>query len=149
MNKTEGLKSFSQDHHHGLMLCWKIRAGISKGVSFDRIKKYSDWFYKTYMIPHFEAERKYVYPILGMDDPLVKKALASRRRLDRLFIGNKKPPEIALSLGEEKLEAHIRNEEQKLFKRIREIATPDQLLRLEKTYTEQEFVENTRDIFWE
>lgn len=145
----KALKPFSKEHHHGRMLCWKIRAGISKGVSFERIKKYTDWFYKTYMTPHFDAEEKYVYSILGEDDPLVKKALASRRRLDRLFLGNKKPPEIALSLGEEKLELHIRNEERKLFKRVREVATPEQLEELEKVYREQEFEENTEDVFWE
>ncbi len=149
MEKVRGLKPFTHDHHHGRMLCWKIRAGIAKGVSFDRIKKYTDWFYTTYMTPHFEAEKKYVYPILGEDDPLVKKALASRRRLDRLFLGNKKPPEIALSLGEEKLELHIRTEERKIFKRIQEVATPEQLKALERAYQEQEFEENTEDVFWE
>lgn len=149
MEKTEELKSFSQEHHHGLMLCWKIRQGISKGVSFDRIKKYSDWFYKTYMTPHFDAEEKIVYPILGEDDPMVKKMIASRRRLDKLFLGNKKPPEIALSLGEEKLEQHIRFEDRKLFKRIQEVASEEQLEQIEKLYKEQTFVENKEDIFWD
>lgn len=145
----KGLKPFSHDHHHGRMLCWKIRTGISKGVSFERIKKYTDWFYKTYMTPHFEAEKKYVYPILGEDHPLVKKALASQRRLDRLFLGNKKPPEVALSLGEEKLELHIRNEERKLFKQIQEVATAEQLEELERLYKEQPFKENEEDVFWD
>src|SRR5699024_4673373 len=124
--QQEQLESFSKEHRCGLMLSWKIRRGIAKGISFDRIKKYSDWFYKTYMIPHFDAEEKLVYSILGEDDPMVKKMLASRRRLDRLFLGNKKPPEIALSLGEEKLDQHIRYEERKLFKRIQEVATPEE-----------------------
>lgn len=149
MEQTEELKSFSEEHRYGLMLSWKIRQGILKGVSFDRIKKYSDWFYKTYLTPHFDAEEKLVYSILGEDDPMVKKMLASRRRLDRLFLGTKKPPEIALSLGEEKLEQHIRFEERKLFKRIREVATPEELERIERMYEEPEFEENEEDMFWE
>lgn len=149
MERTEELKPFSREHHHGLLLCWKIRTGISKGVSFDRIKKYTDWFYKTYLTPHFDAEEKYVFPILGKKDPLVKKALANRRRLDRLFLGNEKPPEIALSLGEEELESHIRFEERELFKRIQEVATEKQMDNIEDVYEEQEFVENTEDEFWE
>lgn len=149
VQRAEELQSFSEEHHYGKMLCYKIRQGIFKGVSFDRIKKYSDWFYKTYLTPHFDAEEKYIYPILGMDDPMVKKMMSSRRRLDRLFLGNKKPPEIALSLGEEKLEQHIRFEERKLFKRIREVATQEQLEYLEKKYIEKDFVENEEDIFWD
>lgn len=148
MKRSEGLKSFSREHHHGLLLSWKIRTGISKGVSFDRIKKYTDWFYTFYMIPHFEAEEKYVFPILGKNDPLVKKAISNRRRLDKLFLGNKKPPEIALSLGEEELENHIRFEERELFIHIQEVATEKQLAQISKMYEEQEFEENTEDEFW-
>lgn len=148
MEKTEELETFTKEHRHGLMLCWKIRRGISKGVSWDRIKKYSDWFYTTYMTPHFDAEEKYVYPILGMEDPMVKKMLASRRRLDKLFLGDK-PLEIALSLGEEKLEQHIRFEERKIFKRIQEEASEEQLEELEKIYEKQTFQDNEEDVFWE
>lgn len=148
MEKTEELETFTNEHRHGLMLCWKIRRGISKGISWERMKKYADWFYTTYMTPHFDAEEKYVYPILGMDDPMVKKMLASRRRLDKLFLGDK-PLEIALSLGEEKLEQHIRFEERKIFKRIQEEATEEQLEELEKRYIEPVFVENEEDVFWD
>ncbi len=149
MDRSKGLKPFSREHHHGLLLSWKIRTGIAKGVSFERIKKYTDWFYKTYLVPHFEAEEKYVLPILGKNDPLVKKAIADRRRLDKLFLGNKKRPEIALSLGEEKLEQYIRFQEHKLFKRVQEVASKEQLEHIEKAYNEQEFKENTTDTFWE
>jgi len=148
MNKTEELKSFSKEHRHGLELCLKIRMGITKGVSFDRIKKYSDWFYQTYLTPHFDAEEKYVYPILGMDHPMVKKMLASRRRLDKLFLGNEKPPEIALSLGEEELEQHIRFEEHQLFKKIKQKASAQQLAEIQKSYQKQVFKENKEDVFW-
>src|SRR5690625_3919308 len=149
MEKNEELESFSKEHRHGLELCFKIRQGISKGVSFERIKKYTDWFYKTYMTPHFDAEEKYIYPILGMDDPMVKKMLSSRRRLDKLFLENEKPPEIALSLGEEEMEHHIRFEEHTLFKRVMEEATPEQLTEIEKIYEEFHFQENETDVFWD
>lgn len=149
MEKIEELESYSEEHRHGLELCFKIRQGISKGVSFDRIKKYTDWFYKTYLTPHFDAEEKYVYPVLGMDDPMVKKMLSSRRRLDKLFLGNDKPPEIALSLGEEKLEQHIRFEEHKLFKRVMEEASPEQLIEIEKMNDNFDFQENETDRFWD
>lgn len=149
MKRNEGLKPFSREHHHGLLLSWKIRTGFSKGIDVRRIKKYSDWFYKTYLTPHFDAEEKYVFPILGHDHPMVKKMQASRRRLDKLFLSGKKPPEVALSLGEEKLEQHIRFEERKLFKKIQEVATLEQLAEIESLHKAQSFVENTEDEFWE
>lgn len=149
MERSEGLKAFSREHHNGLLLSWKIRKGISNDVSFKRIKKYAVWFYKTYLTPHFEAEEKYVYPILGKDDPLVKKAISQRRRLDKLFLGNAKPPEIAMSLGEEELEDHIRFEEKQLFERIQKVATKEQLEELKKIHREKEFIENEEDVFWE
>lgn len=148
MEQEVELKPFRHEHKHLLRLSWKIRRGISKGVSFERMKKYTDWFYTTYLTPHFDAEEKYIFPILGMDDPLVKKAIANRRRLDRLFLGDKKTPEVALSLGEEKLEQHIRFEERKLFKKVLEVATPEQLAQIEKLHEKDDFVENTEDEFW-
>ncbi len=148
MKRNEGLQPFSREHHYGLLLSWKIRTGFSKGIETHRIKKYSDWFYKTYLVPHFEAEEKYIFPILGEDNTMVKKMQASRRRLNRLFLGDKKPPEIALSLGEEKLEQHIRFEERKLFKKIQEVATSEQLKQIEKIHHSRKFVDNTEDEFW-
>lgn len=149
LERSEELKPFSREHHHGLLLCWKIRTGISNGVSFDRIKKYTDWFYTAYLAPHFEAEEKYVLSILGKDDPMVKKVLSNRRRLKKLFLGHKKPPEIALSLLEEELESHIRFEERQLFQYIQEVATTEQLDKIRELHKEREFQENTEDMFWE
>lgn len=147
MKRSEELKAFSREHHHGLLLSWKIRTGISKGVSFDRMKKYTDWFFITYIQPHFREEEKYVFPILGDDHPMVKKALSQRRRLEKLFLGDKKP-EIALSLGEERLEKYIRYEERVLFKKIQEVATEKQMQYIQKMHKHQEFEENTADEFW-
>ena len=62
------LQPLSHDHHHGLQLCWKIRTGFSKKIAPDRIKKHTDWFFKTHLKPHFELEEKYVFPILGADN---------------------------------------------------------------------------------
>ena len=72
LKRAPELQPLSHDHHHGLQLCWKIRTGFSKQIEPDRIKKYSDWFYKTHLKPHFELEEKYVFPILGAENDLVK-----------------------------------------------------------------------------
>jgi len=59
IKRHESIQPLSRDHHHGLLLSWKIRSGISKGVDINRIKKYADWFYTNHIKPHFGIEEKY------------------------------------------------------------------------------------------
>jgi len=39
IKRNEALKPLSRDHHHGLLLCWKIRQGIKLNIEPERIKK--------------------------------------------------------------------------------------------------------------
>ena len=141
------LQPLSHDHHHGLQLCWKIRTGFSKKIAPDRIKKHTDWFFKTHLKPHFELEEKYVFPILGADNKLIKKALAEHRRLERLF-KQTTDQEKSLGLIEEELDAHIRFEERILFVEIQKIATEDQLAIIKEIHIEEDFVKKDDDLFW-
>ena len=147
LKRAPELQSLSHDHHHGLQLCWKIRTGFSKQIEPDRIKKYSDWFFKTYLKPHFELVEKHVFPTLETENDLVKRAITEHRRLKRLF---KQTTDIEKSLGliEEELEAHIRFEERILFVEIQKIATQDQLAKIKEIHTEESFVEKDDDPFW-
>src|SRR5690606_12275857 len=137
-----------REHHQGLLLSWKIRTGLSKGISTDRIKTYADWFYKTYLTPHFKEEERHLFPILGNDNILVKKAIAQHRRLDRLF---RSTSELKKSLNhiEEELEQHIRFEERVLFNEIQKVATEQQLQSILEHHKETHFLESTTDRFWE
>ena len=141
------LQPLSHDHHHGLQLCWKIRTGFSKKIAPDRIKKHTDWFFKTHLKPHFELEEKYVFPILGADNKLIKKALAEHRRLERLFKQTTNQ-ERSLGLIEEELEAHIRFEERILFVEIQKIATKEELVKINEIHVKEAFVERDDDLFW-
>lgn len=38
IKRTKALQPLSRDHHHGLLLCWKIRQGIKLNVEPERIK---------------------------------------------------------------------------------------------------------------
>ncbi len=140
-------KTIGSEHLNGLLLSWKIRAGIKNNIELNRIKTYADWFYTTHLIPHFEAEEKYLFPILGNEHELIKKAISEHRRLKRLF---ETEPDLlkALSLIEEKLESLIRFEERVLFIEIQKKATQEQLLSFEQI-SKGRFVDNLTDIFWE
>lgn len=148
IKRTKALQPLSRDHHHGLLLCWKIRQGIKLNVEPERIKKYLDWFWMSYLKPHFEIEEQFVFPILGNGNKLVKQALAEHRKLKRLF-ENKEDLRKSISLIEEELEKHIRFEERVLFNEIQSVATNDQLLQIEIDCSDKSFYENLSDPFWE
>jgi len=147
LKRVKELQPLSREHHHGLLLCWKIRTGFSRNIAPERIKRYTDWFYTTYLLPHFELEEEYVFSILKEDNELVKKALSEHRRLRRLF-NQGISIEKNLGLIEEELEAHIRFEERVLFPDVQKAASREQLAKIDEIHKEAEFVENEKDVFW-
>ena len=148
IKRYEALKPLSRDHHHGLLLSWKIRQGIKLNVEPERIKKYLDWFWMSYLKPHFEIEEQFVFTVLGNENELVKQALAEHRRLKRLF-ENEDDLSKTNSLIEEELEKHIRFEERVLFNAIQSVASSEQLIQIEIDCADKCFYENLSDPFWE
>ncbi|MDF9801361.1 hemerythrin-like domain-containing protein [Catalinimonas alkaloidigena] len=147
IKRDKSLQPLSREHHHSLLLCWKIRSSFRKRVEVKRIKKYADWFFENHIKPHFKIEEKHVFPVLGDEHELVKKALAEHRRLTRLF-ENDEEVEKSLNRIEEELEAHIRFEERVLFNEIQNVASEEQLKLIDKHHSETKFQENTEDEFW-
>jgi len=147
IKRSKFLQPLSREHHHGLLLCWKIRTGLKKGIDIDRIKKYADWFFKASLQTHFNIEEDFVFPILGNDHVLVKKALVDHRRLKRLF-DDITHIENSLSLLEEELEKHIRFEERVLFPVIEEVANGKELKLIMEIHSEDSTYEDWGDEFW-
>ena len=141
------LQPLSREHHHGLLLSWKIRTGLNKSVETKRIKNYADWFFKTHLIPHFEMEEAHIFTLLDENNELIKKALSDHRRLKRLFTKEEDDAKI-LNKIEEELEKHIRFEERVLFPEIQNVATEDQLALIEKIHNEDGFNDKLDDEFW-
>lgn len=148
IKRNESLQPISREHHHGLLLCWKIRTGLKKGIAENRILDYANWFYKSHLIPHFEIEEKYIYPILGHENEWIKKALAEHQDLKRLFESTK---DIKNNLEQIDtiLNSHIRFEERILFNKIQEIATDEQLEQVNLHHKEEKFEDNLSDPFLE
>jgi hemerythrin superfamily protein len=147
IKRHESLKPLSRDHHNGLLLCWKIRVGLKKSIEPERMMRYAGWFWENHLVPHFDAEEKYVFPVLGDDHELVIRALAEHRRLESLF---HQKTGIAESLGqiEKELDNHIRFEERVLFNKIEKVATPAQLAEMEKHHGQSSTCEAWEDEFW-
>ncbi|WP_432410077.1 hemerythrin domain-containing protein [Rasiella sp. SM2506] len=148
IKRHKALQPLSRQHHFGLLYSWKIRRGFSKNIPIERMSAFSSWFYIHQIIPHFEAEEHYIFPILKPDDELVQRALKEHRSIKRLF-EDKKNPVRSLSLLEEELQAHIRFEERVLFNKIQEVATSSELIKIEALHTPEPKLTTYIDPFWE
>jgi iron-sulfur cluster repair protein YtfE (RIC family) len=146
LRRHESLQEFSREHHHGLLLCWKIRTGFSKNISPERIKKYVDWFYLNHLIPHFKLEEMLIFPVLEANDPLIIQALEEHQELHQLFKASN--TEDALHQIQEKLEKHIRFEERSLFVKIQENASEQEFATIQEKHSEKKFEDNLTDQFW-
>jgi len=137
-----------EEHNEVILLCERIREGLRNKIENKRIKNYIDWFKINYLDPHFEIEKKYIFPILGNNNVRVKRALANHRRLNRLF---EETSELntALNKIEEELSSYIGFEERILYNEIRTIASPKQLEEIEKSHHQLEFNDDGwEDRFW-
>lgn len=148
IKRNESLKPVSRDHHHALLLSWKIRAGLKKEIEVERIKNYADWFYMHHLIPHFEIEEKYIFSLLDKENELVKRAFSEHSAIKSLFETQSVDTEI-LNVLQQELENHIRFEERILFNEIQKVATEEQLKLIEFHHDDAGFVDNLTDTFWE
>ena len=147
IKRASELKPFSHDHHHGLLLCWKIKTGMAKNVELKRIKEYVDWFYQNHLQEHFELEEKYIFSILETGNEHIQQALKEHKRLNHLFEASS-DLETNLKCIEKELEAHIRFEERILFAEIQKSATKEQLETIEEVHSKEAFLENEDANFW-
>jgi len=139
-----------QQHHHGLVLCQNIHQGLRKNIEPDRIKKYCIWFFKQHIEIHFKIEEQYIFPILGNDHALVKKALREHRKIKRL-IDDTVDITKAVNLLEELVEAHIRFEEKNIFTEIQQRATEEikRSILKDANYKAVKSASEWSDIFWQ
>lgn len=129
LKRHEALKPLSRDHHHGLLLCWKIREGIKKNIHQDRIKSYTDFFFTSQLRPHFRFEEEEIFPLLGDSHPLILRALNEHRRLEDLFKGDAE--EDTFTSIEKELNRHIRFEERELFMELQKSVPEEQLQKID------------------
>lgn len=146
--KQVALIPLIEEHNEVILLCERIRFGLKNNIELRRIKDYVDWFKEEYLEPHFEIEKQFIFPILGINNVRVKKALANHRRLNRLFA---KTTELNKTLHkiEEELSTYIGFEERVLYSEIREIATPQQWEEIENRHHQLDFSQEAwEDTFW-
>lgn len=146
IKRHESIQPFSREHHHSLLLCWKIRQGLAKDIDLNRIKKFVDWSWETRIKPHFIAEEQYMFPVLSENDPLIIQAKKEHKRIESLFNEKENLLESFKAI-EKELDEHIRFEERVLFNKIQEAANSEQLKEIEKHHEELNSDEWS-DEFW-
>ncbi len=147
MKRHEALVQLSRDHHFGLLLCWKLKEGLKREISVERMSKYIGLFYLQNLKPHFLEEEESIFKVLGEDHPLIKEAISQHRTFRKMIEGGFKTPE-EIETFKDLLELHIRTEEREIFPEIEKQATDEQLEELLK-FDHPELKEpEYDDIFW-
>ncbi len=154
LKRHPALVPLSKDHHFGLLLCWKIRTGMRRGIAPERMTRYACYFFDHFLFTHFYEEEKLVFSLLKKEDEKRKEAERQHRRLKRLRQKLEALPArqaITLGLIEEELEAHIRFEERDLFPYLQQLLTEAQLTEVLTNLGEshQPVIERWDDMFWE
>ena len=149
MKRNENLVPLSRDHHFGLLCVWKIRLGVSKGISYERIKNYINYFWKNHLHSHFELEDT-VLPEVE-DAGLLSQMEQEHAEIHQLINRINESEDTALLLQfAEALQNHIRFEERVVFPNYEEMLSTDKLNEIgkliEKFHHKEE--DNFPDEFW-
>lgn len=141
------LQPISREHHHGLLLCWKIKTGLAKEVDLERIKNYVNWFWESHLRDHFEFEEKFMFPILDKESKNLERALEEHAKLKSFFTATDNIEQNLRSIVDV-LDTHIRFEERVLFNEIQALSTKEDLDKIEKAHATN-LIDEWEDNFWE
>ncbi len=133
IKRNPALVRFSRDHHHGLLLVWKIREGFRRSVAGERIAEYCAFFFDKELVPHFEDEEKNLFAKMPPENALRLKAEAEhgvmRDMADNFRSGKSERKD--LENFAQLLESHIRFEERQLFNHLQEYLNEEELEQIE------------------
>lgn len=130
MKRNKNLIELSRDHHHGLLLGWKIKQGFKRKVALSEIAEYIVHFAEEALFPHFDEEENQVLIYLDKEDDLRKQVIEEHAEIRELIkqISVNRLTDTSAFLGlADKLEAHIRFEERILFPHMENTLSEEQL----------------------
>lgn len=152
MKRDKNLIELSKDHHHGLLLCFKIKQGVKYGVNPLRIAEYVKYFWTEALFSHFKEEEEVILPVLEQDDALRLQTLSEHREIEQLISALSDSVSEAELLKIAKLvDEHIRFEERVLFPHMEEVLSSSVLDEVGAAIEarHQIFLESYPDAFWE
>src|SRR4028118_1117016 len=85
IKRCEELAPLSREHHEGLLFVWKIRQGIRKEISSERIISFCKWFWQSALEEHFKQEEKLFVRAMHLEHPMLQQMLEEHRLLRDMF----------------------------------------------------------------
>ena len=149
MKRDKNIIPLSQDHHFGLLSGWKIKQGIKKNISYERIKNYINYHWDNSQSFHFDEEEKILFPY--SDDELTQRALDEHKEIRELLKTLNEVEDFELlTLYADKVTERVRFEERVLFPHLENILTEEQLTEVGKKLNEihHHAEDEYHDEFW-
>jgi hypothetical protein len=137
IKRHEALRTFSRDHHFGLLLVWKIRQGLDNVVAPQRISNYVLHFFEQDLSQHFEEEERSIFLLLPIGNVLRTQAEKEHTILKCLIeqIRNDGENKGLLLQFAAALKDHIRFEERELFAAVEQATGDHGLATLETNHS--------------
>lgn len=148
IKRSPELTQLSKEHHDALLLVWKIRQGIKRGIEPERIAKYCRWFWEVHLVGHFKREEELLPIVMPKTHPLLEKMLDDHEVIQRRIKGLPDHNIESLELLAQSINDHVRFEERQLFNEVEKMATPEQLARLAEGLNVEEPIPVWEDEFW-
>lgn len=128
MKRDENIVTLSRDHHTALLFCWKIRQGIKRKVTTERIHTYVQYFWNNHLEQHFKEEETILFA--AIQDSLCEQAIAEHKELRKTIAATATTDN--LNLLADTLDNHIRFEERILFPHLEKILAEETLAAIGK-----------------
>lgn len=152
MKRGDELKPLSWDHHHGLVLAFRLKRGLNRGVAGSIMADYVKQVWENSLDPHFKKEEKYLVEPLENHTKSADLLIRQLKR-DHLFFRNLihkirlKNDNLKAQLQEFAiaLEKHIRFEEREFFPAVEKHVPLKELQLIGKTILE---LHQSSDLYW-
>lgn len=151
LKRHQSLQDFSREHHEELLLGWKIKRGLAKGIETERIASYCKHFYESYLSKHMEKEEKYIFSKLNPTDPDIIKLLKEHDHVKQLIQGLGQDPINTLDFLKilaQELDKHIRYEERVFFERLQKELDEEVLKKMKPDEEQIKEGMEWEDSFW-
>ena len=140
------LQPISRQHHKALQCCFKIRKGIDKGISFERIAAYVDYFFEDYYHPFLQLKDEVITPLAS--EVLIKEYQERKKKM--LQLKNNCSSQNDLIVFEKYWYDFIRWQERVLLEWIQDNCSDNEIEAVTLQYPiNEDWCEFYTDKFWE
>src|SRR5690606_8445528 len=116
MRRNVNLIELSRDHHFGLLMGWKIKQGMTRGIAPRDIADYCIYFAEKALFPHFRHEEDQLLVFLDEFDEKRVRTVDEHQKIRSAVAALQTAADKHQLLELARLvEAHIRFEERELF----------------------------------